>query len=67
MSFIDELKQKAEAEIAALKADARSVEERIEAAFHLGAVHAALDAIVKDARSVEEKVAAAFELGKASK
>ena len=62
-----ELKAKAEAELTALKQDARAVEERIEAAFHLGAMHAALHTIANDARTVEEKVEAAFKLGQDSK
>jgi hypothetical protein len=61
--MFDNIKIRASAEIEALKQDGRSVEERIEAAFNLGAMHHALDAIINDARSVEEKVKEAFVLG----
>jgi hypothetical protein len=64
--MFENIKARAQSEIDALKADARSVEERIEEAFKLGAMHHALDAIIADATSVEEKVKAAFDLGSKS-
>lgn len=41
-TMFETIKTKAQAEIDQLKVDARSVEERIEAAFKLGALHHAL-------------------------
>jgi hypothetical protein len=64
--MFDSIKNRAHNEIEMLKQDARSVEERIEAAFTLGAMHHALDAIINDATSAEEKVKAAFLLGSKS-
>ena len=50
-----ELKAKAQAEIDAIKADVRPVEDRIEAAFKLGALHSAF-------ASAESKIRAEFDL-----
>ena len=66
MSFFTDLQAKAVAEIAALKADASSIETRIEAAFNLGAAQHALQVIAADATSIEEKLKAAFRLGQHS-
>jgi hypothetical protein len=67
MSLFTDLQAKAVAEIAALKADLSSVEDRIEAAFNLGAMHQALQAIINDSTTVEAKVLAAFHYGQQAK
>lgn len=64
MNIFQDLKTRAGAELEALKADARSAEVRIEEAFHLGAVHAALASIEKTEQALAEKLKAAFDLGK---
>lgn len=64
MSIFAILKQRASAALDSLKADVRPIEERIEEAFHLGAVQHALHVIEADATSIEQKLLAAFHLGR---
>ena len=60
MSIFDTLKAAAEAELATLKADAQSVEAKVENAFHLGVLQSSLSTLSTAKTSALAKVEADF-------
>ena len=60
MSIFDTLKAAAEAELATLKADATSVETKVENAFHLGVLQSSLATLSSAKTSALSKVEADF-------
>jgi len=63
-TMFEALKAVAQSEIDALKTDSRSAEERIESAFKLGAMHAAIDSakqkLLAELAAAEAKIRAEF-------
>lgn len=61
MSFFEKVKAKAAEELEALRTDGRATDEKIQEIFHLGALHARLNAIDEKFRAEVERLKAEAE------